>query len=658
MTDPEDYPLRTRHMTSTIQTGDRSGVCSLPAGQAGPAVRAFSRVRVVLCRVLPFLLVLIVCLPALAGLPGREAQKGDMALQWYGDAEDIALLASLLSDADPRVREQAVCNLGQTRNPDALAHVRKALDDTEPAVRRSAVLAAAQLRAPLSEQVVRQALTSDDPETVLTAIAAARLQTWRELADALAKCLGHDQARVRVEALACLTHLGKAAEPAVLVRLLGDPSLALRLRAAENAALAQDASLVEPLLAAAGANNPALTGFALASLGKQVGAKLGETPAVLDAVNQAARSAHPLVRRGAVWALDNAALGPRVCPFLDDPSPLVRLAAVRAAGRHKVAQCVDRLFELMVQAPFDNYLQHWREPPSTDPHLAARESLKAIATDRVAELAAEHLAKLADELKEAEKLYVSASFGQRAGAKDMTPQKAMRRALLERNAAACAYLLGRMGNRRGYDVQLDLVKVLPVDCVSTAFLAEALGRIGDKRAVKPLMDVVAVCAHNGRLALIAQAAQQPPPLPYSHEVAQAVVEALGRLDDPQAAPYLLGIASVNVSTARLNEPAMAAAMVLPQWFAGEHAKAIELYLLTVLKGNGYPMAAQYQAARAAVKLKLQSAIEPLRALMDQRHNDAMIHITSWALSELTGQPVAPPPPRPRPGDWIIRKAGR
>ena len=129
MTDPEDYPLRTRHMTSTIQNGDRSGVCSLPAGQAGPAVRTFSRARAVLCRVLPFLLVLIVRLPALAGLPGREAQKGDMALQWYGDAEDIALLASLLSDADPRVREQAVCNLGQTRNPDALAHVRKALDE-------------------------------------------------------------------------------------------------------------------------------------------------------------------------------------------------------------------------------------------------------------------------------------------------------------------------------------------------------------------------------------------------------------------------------------------------------------------------------------------------------------------------------------------------
>ncbi|HPK00145.1 MAG TPA: HEAT repeat domain-containing protein [Candidatus Hydrogenedentes bacterium] len=188
MTDPEDDPLRARHMTSTIQNGDRSEV------RSAAARRSICFALIVSC------FVLLTPLPALAGLPGREAQKDDMALQWYGDAEDIALLASLLSDADPHVREQAVCNLGQTRNPDALAHVRKALDDTEPAVRRSAVLAAAQLRAPLSEQVVRQALASDDPETVLTAIAAARLQTWRELADALAKCLGHDQARVRVEA--------------------------------------------------------------------------------------------------------------------------------------------------------------------------------------------------------------------------------------------------------------------------------------------------------------------------------------------------------------------------------------------------------------------------------------------------------------------------
>lgn len=639
-----------RSITSTNRRGGTTPTESFPW--------AFARVRKTLSRALPCLLVLIACLPALAELPGREAHKADMDLKWYGDAEDVALLASLLNDADARVREQAVCHLGQTRNPEALAHVRNALADAEPAVRLAAVAAAAELRAPGSEQIVRQALASDDMQTVLTAIAAIRAQAWSELADALIARLDHAQPRVRAEALAGLTHLGKPAPPAVLVRLLGDASPALRLRSAENAALAQDPSLVEPLLAAAKSGTPSLAGFALAALGKQLGAKLDQTPAVLDAVNQAARHAHPLVRRGAVWALDNAGLGQRVRLFLDDASPLVRLAAVRAAGRHKAADCTDRLFELMIQAPFDNYLQHWREPPPADPHLAARESLRAIGTDRVAELAAQHLAGLANELKQTEKLYVLATFGKREGAKDMTLVKAARRALLERDAAACAYLLGHTASKRAYELQLDLVRSLPVDCVSVAFLAEALGRIGDKQAVKPLMDVVAVCANNGRLALIAQAAQQPPPLPYSHEVAQAVVEALGRLGDPQAAQHVLGIASVNVSNARLNEAAMAAAMILPQWYGGEHDKAIETYLLTVLKGNGYPAPVQYQAARAAVKLKLKSAIEPLKVLMADRQNDAMIHITSWALSELTGQKVTPPPPNPRPGDWIIRKLRR
>jgi len=94
----------------------------------------------------------------------------------FGDDEDVALLADLLEDPSPYVRERVVRDLGQTHNEAAIPHVRKALKDDCEHVRAAAVKAAVELSPTLARQAVEAGLTDAHKDVALTALRIVREQ--------------------------------------------------------------------------------------------------------------------------------------------------------------------------------------------------------------------------------------------------------------------------------------------------------------------------------------------------------------------------------------------------------------------------------------------------------------------------------------------------
>jgi len=372
--------------------------------------------------------VLALALAAGAALAGPGAEKklaephladGRVPVELFGSDRDVRLLGALLAEDDALAREQAAIDLGRTRNPRALPHLRRALNDPEPKVRSAAASAAAEFPADLAGPIVLAALTDArggdrDPvrsraarRTVWSVLAAVRTLSLRSAGGRVGALLADDDPALQADALATLTHLGLPAEADSLRKLLASRSTFVRLRAVENAMLAPKARarvLAGELAKLAAGDVAAVRGSAVAAL-----AKLG-LPSADENIERARRDPNLLVRRGAVRALAHAGRADAIGEFLRDPSPAVRLAAIRAAGTLRCADCAASLFTLMCDAPYDDYFEapYDRPPPPGDAHLAARAALQALATDEVARLAAARLARLAPDLirREADRVQV------------------------------------------------------------------------------------------------------------------------------------------------------------------------------------------------------------------------------------------------------------
>jgi len=577
--------------------------------------------------------VILTCVLAAVGAadpPAPDVPTLDQLRGFYGDTHNIEMLGDLLTDDDPVVRVWAAHDLGQTHNPAALPPLRIAFGDDDALVRAAAVQAAAELPDDAGRTLLLAALDDRDVRVVLAALPALVASPADDATAGLLRLLDHDDVHLQVAALRALTTLGHAVPPDRLRQLLADRSISLRLRAAENAVLSDaSAALVDHLTDLTGEDQPqAIRAAALAALGKLA---FGPSAARITA---AARSTDPQIRRGALWAYRNAGRADKVAPFLDDPFAMVRLAAIRAAGVLKAADGVERLYRLMLDSPLGD-----------DAHDAARDALIAIGNDDVAAGAADTYRRLlADEESGPLILVISGRDKQK-------------QALLARNAGACALILGHLHSRVGIDDLLATVPKLNCDSPVAGDLVEALGLLGDERAIPPLTGFLRKCVKFGPIWLAESMKTIPKYVPYNDRFAARAIEALGRLGAADTLEIMLPLAYLRIQHTALPFTPGAIARAMPSLYDPHRRDAYETAAGNLLANPSDEMV-QFMAARIAGQYKLQKLLPELQRLLDDlRPNPYAIAAAAWAIGRITGN--TPDPPEARPNEsvyWIVRRA--
>jgi HEAT repeat protein len=560
--------------------------------------------------------------------PEGPSLPGGNRLPTYGDARNVELLAAVMAESDPRAREIAVRNLGQTHNVLALPLLRKALEDADATVRGEAVRAAAEFPEAQSGNIVRQGLAQNEPRVALAALDSVRRLKMTSAGGAALALLARPDETLQAAAVQTLTELGIPAGVAEIRTLLKSPSPAVRLQAAENALLAQNGNgLAETLLPLAAGDLPAIRGAALAALAKF------DAPAAAKLWDDAAASGDPLLRRGAVRAFQNAGKTERIRPFLDDKSAMVRRQAVQAAGVLRCEDCVPRLVELMATAPDD------------DSHDAARESLRQIGTPAAADRAAALLKKAAEELRGLPPATALTWANRAVPAPIRHDAKA---AVVMRNMASCCRLLGELKSKAGLDAMLGLLRTLDVDSPVLIDLAAAAEKIGDPAATPLLAALLKRCAGEAPRHLAARLQTDSPYYPFSDAVSSGLIQALCGLGAADAVPDMLRVGRARSAGLRLKDAPVAVAR--------DAAK--------ILEDPGYNSsfeypAAWFEAAKAAGRLKAKEALPSLRRILNQdRPTPGVMEACAWAIEQITGSAPAVPEAKANPGRWIVRPLQR
>jgi HEAT repeat protein len=584
----------------------------------------------------------------------------------FGDAQNVKLLAGLLSDDDTLVREQALRDLGATHNVAAGPFLLKGLEDRDLNVRCSAAAAAAEFPAPTSGPIILKALQSPDREVVFVALRSTRLTEFKSAADAIRALLSRDDGNIVAVAIATLTDLGVALSPSDLARQLQSKHLEVRLRAAENALLLDNpGQALAELTRLAKEDEPAVRGRAVEALGKF--AYNGS----VASIERAAKDDSPLVRRGAVLAFYRAKKGERIRPFLDDLSPLVVLEASKAAGDLKCGDCTQRLFELLLA-------------PLTRPqHLAARQSLRQIGGPAVIALADQTIRQTYERFLKDTRAFLEAPQAQ--GPSEPRPKEKAAPPLpppvgqdlghkvfyLERNLRSCLWLLGELKSDVALEYQLAMVPMgpfddspwavgstttLPVNSAVLIDVVESAGKIGDPRAVEPLMAFLKAMVKRGQDYLVSLSIIGRPPLPYNEQVTIATIQALVRLGAAdKAMSDILAVVNTKYVGARLNRATAAVMQLFPQIVNDGNRARVEACVLDVLQDAYYVGPARYMVIKAAGKLKIEKTKDLLKTILTQeRPGRFLMTGAAWSLQQM-GQTLEIPDPVVDEGNWIITR---
>ena len=616
-----------------------------------------------------FAVIAAMLLPAICARAGAPPEPPDRVAKWqreyFGDARNVELLAGLLGGDDVRVREQAVRGLGETRNKLAIGHLQKAMADPAVSIRVAAVTALGSF----SDQTLPAILAGLKDTARDVQFAAMRLARSAVLdgqragvapaAGQIKALLKSDDATLQADAICTLTRLSVAADGKTLAALLKSRSSAVRLWAAKNAAFVSDAAesreINNSLTVAAAQGNPMVRCEALRSLGK---IDFEDAKSLLEASGD---EKNQLVRMGVVQGYELARQGAKVRPFLDDPDPMVRLAAIRAAGELVIAGSADRLFELMLQAPPG-------EMEGMNSHVAARDSLIAIHSDAVPQIAA---AKLPDLLRyyldvprlQAELIKRYRESNSTAGKlPDFTRQnlELMAKWLqCARNIGSCFRLLGAYRSKLSLDIEIELVKSEPADSRLMVDLVWSLGQIGDAKAVAPLEALLAKYVTLGREKLSSIGAMPPPIIPYNDEAAGEVVQALVQLKATGATDNILTMGTMKVGDYRLGEPVFAAMKCCPRLQTPANAARIEAMFSDLIQ-DSHQSALRYSAIAYAAKQGRQQSLPAIRKLLEQeRPGQTLMGAAAWAIWKLTGQaPKVPDPATVQGSNWIIQTSHR
>ncbi|HTX67505.1 MAG TPA: HEAT repeat domain-containing protein [Opitutaceae bacterium] len=467
----------------------------------------------------------------------------------------IEPVIACLQDPDPDVRAAAVATVTEWKEPQAVEPLGRCLQDPAPAVRLAAAQALPVFHDPRAIPPLIQALEADDaelraaaatalgqigdvraiepllaavtskaPETAAAALAALGALHDPRALPAIIGALAAKDDSVGAQAVDAIARFGApAVEP--LLASLHDPKARVRARAAEALGRIGDARAVGPLVdllkQAPSADPPAADENA---------------PAAPKADTDESADAIPDVRQAAAEALGKLG-APAVEPLLGcltaDDATVCALAA-KALGEIKDARAAEPLVAALLQR---------QKSGDSDARDALVAALVALGPPAVAPLAA-HLqdddidirrtvAEPLDGLKfvpteDADKaafwvLRKSWDDLVKLGAPAVAPLIAALKSDDNETQSGAAEALGKLGDRRAVDPLVVLLQNGAQEV--TAKAAAALGFLGDPAAVEPLM----------------KTAETAP----ADDTRAAAAEALGRLGDARATPTLVGLLKVS-----------------------------------------------------------------------------------------------------------------
>jgi len=398
---------------------------------------------------------------------------------------------------------------------------------------------------------------------------------------------------------------------------------------------------MDKLLTLAESGPSSLRATALAALGKF---DYGFNDAKVQAfLRQAATDSDPQIRLGALRGLTNAWRGDVVAPFLADKSEMVRLEAMRAAktlAAYKLnsTETADALFDLMFAAPLN-------ELTAADTHLAARDSLIAIATPAVAERAAKEFPALVaswtqlrlDSRQARDALAAATNSGDkqtiRARQAELAAVSATERKA-HRNIRACARILGALTCDKALDQQIALLETESTDSPVLGDLIWSLGEIGDPKALPAIETFMTKSVKLAREYLQAQLALPPPYVPYSSEGTAQAVAALAKLDSPNWLTHAHTLVTMKVSRLRLDRPVDTALAMYDARYAtaSDADKAtMQAGVIDLITDESHRRLARAHAMRIAGQWKLPAAVGPLTNLLTtERPSRPMMQMSAWA----------------------------
>lgn len=527
--------------------------------------------------------------------------------QHYGTDADVARLAKLLDGRDAYVAQRALKALGETNNPAAAEPIERASRQADDSgVRLAALRAAWQLPHADRDELLREALASDSPALRRGALLIAR-EHDANAATAAEKLISAGSPRLAADALHTLTHLQTPAGADTLAELLAHRSPAVRLRAAENALLVKSApkGLADALVRAVADKAVPVRAAALTAW-----ATSAPKPP-LEQLETAWSSRDARMRRAAVRAWGLLRTPGRLGEALEDESSMVRLAAIRAAGRLGGARYVPALFERLAEAP-------------ADAHRAAREALLQITPTAVVAGAA---ARWLDDPP--------------GGVKTRT-----------RNLLAALWLLRQLESDQAADQRIAMLSSLPINSDALAECVAGLGAAGVKSATDPLKKLLQRTTKRARRHLAAS-----PPVSYRQVVTVAVIDALADLDAKDALPLILQAGSLRLQTVRLSEQAAAAARTAVRLADESNRPAVATFLAEVMTDPRQSRRAKFHACLSAGEGKLAKTTDALRQVLDRdRPGRQVLQAAAWAMEQITGEPTAVPESPSRPGEtWILQR---
>ena len=569
--------------------------------------------------------------------------RGEPHREYFGDDRTIRLLGQLaLKDPNPLVRQRAVLDLGKTNNYNAIKIIKKALEDKDYHVRGAAALALCQFPPEKTVGLLKDALEKASnnqsayhkQEDLTSLIRAVRYMKQPVLAEPLMKLLKHPDPAIRTDVLNTLSEMEKSPPSQVLGELINDKSASVRLAAVKNAAFAKhDAELIT-LLEKIISNDrelPAIRGQALSSL-----AKLGPPERLDKTILSLSKNPNPLIRIGAVRVLAVRGYRKRIQQLLYDPSTPVRLEAVRAAGKLKIVESTDRLFQILI------------DTPPKQLHQAARIALEEISTQDVAKKAGELFTKIKDQyLKIIKKLR-----------EKMTTQEWLtlnrKRLKLARNLASLSYILTTLKSYEAYDERIDLLNKVGVLDPVLKDIATSLGQFGDKRASKSIKKRLVDCADYTLWALRQTYLDPIHPKPVPEDNSSALIEAAVKLQIYDALPVIMRFSSMGFERYRAKRSGWTADMMMPA-LVDEKTRAIVIdELRKQLRRRYAPIRCKFESAKSLGKLKATEALNDLRWLLEDGYDKRLMIAAAWAIQQITGKTPSIGQPRPYPGDWIIK----
>jgi len=592
----------------------------------------------------------------------------------FGSDRNVELVAALLADKDFTIRENAVMDLGGMGNYTAIPHIRKAAGDENPLVRAAAALAAAKYPADRAGDIVTALLADKDMTVVLAALRGVRMAQLTSAEKNVHALLTSDRPVIQANALATLTALGVRPNLAdeTIKALFDSPSATVRQRIIENMMLwgawklggEKPESAVPPmdkLLALAKSGPSSLRATALAAVGNYRFVFGGNDDIDgMELLRQAATDKDPQIRLGALHGLANAQQADAIAPFLADESELVRLAAIRAAGTLKSANAVDALFDRMFIAPLN-------ELKAVDTHLAARDSLIAIATPAVAERAAKEFPTLVAQYKQlgldrkqAQDAVANVNSNDKAAVNAQQAEVAKlftRERMTSRNIRACARILGALKCDTVLDRQIAFLDGEPTDSPVLGDLIWSLGEIGDRKALPVLETFMTKSVKLAQEYLQAQLMIPPPPVPYSSEGTAQCVGALAKLDSPNWLTHAHALVTMKVSRLRLDRPVDEALAAYETRYAAasDTDKArMQAGVLDLITDDNHRRLARANAMRLAGLWKLPAAVTPLTNLLTtERPSRTMMQMSAWALFQIDGKDRPVGDPVVAPGGWVV-----